>query len=74
MMGWHTQAKQGVHLECSAWVARKAMPLDPTGHLLHNITLPRPEDIAALHGTQKPTQGGCQNKETKKEVPYDRTV
>ena len=58
----------------SSWGTGKAVPLEPTGHLLYKATLPSPGDKAALHGTQKPTQGGCQNKETKKEVPYDRTV
>ena len=34
----------------------EAVPLDPTGHLLHKATLPIPGDIAALPNTQKQTQ------------------
>ena len=41
------------------------MPLDPTGHLLHEARLPRQGVKAALPNTQKQTQGGCQNEETK---------
>ena len=29
--------------------------------------------LAALHNTQKQTQGGCQNEETKKHSPNERT-
>ena len=42
------------------------MPLYPIGHLLHEATLPRHGGKAALPSTQKQTQEGCQNKETKK--------
>ena len=36
-------------------------------------TLPSPRDAAALPNTQKQTQGGYQNEETKKHVPNERT-
>ena len=51
---------------------RGAVPLDPTGHLLHSATLPRQGVKAALPNTQKQTQGGCQNKETEKHGPSER--
>ena len=35
--------------------------------------LPRQRPIAALPNTQKQTQGGCQNEETKKHGPNERT-
>ena len=52
---------------------RGAVPLDPTGHLLHSATLPRQGVKAALPNTQKQTQGGCQIEETKKYGPNERT-
>ena len=50
----------------------EAVPLDPIGNLLHKVTLPRPGDTAALPNTEKQTQGGSQNEETMKHVPYQR--
>ena len=54
----------------------KAVPLDPTGHLLHQAMLPRKRVIAAVPNLlylQKEIQGGCQNEETKKHGPNERT-
>ena len=61
-----------VHFEYPACVIREAVLLGPIGHLLHQATLPRQGVIAALHNTQKQTQGGCQNEETKKHGPNER--
>ena len=52
------------------------MPLDSTGHLLHYTMLPRKRVIAAVPNLlylQKEIQGGCQNEETKKHGPNERT-
>ena len=61
-----------VHFEYPACVIREAVLLGPIGHLLHQATLPRQGVIAALHNTQKQTQGGCQNEETKKHDVNER--
>ena len=58
----------GAHLECPDQVTGEAVPLNPSEHLLHVATSQNPGDIAALPNTQKQTQGGCQNEETKKLV------
>ena len=50
-----------------------SVPLDPTEHLLYEDTLPSPGNGAALLNTQKQKQGGCQNEETKKRGPNERT-
>ena len=50
--------------------------MDSTGHLLHQATLPRHGVIAALPNTQKQALGsgeGCQNEETRKHDPNERT-
>ena len=52
----------------------EAEPLDPTGHLLHEVTLPSHRVKVALPNTQKQTQGGCQNEETKKHGPMKEQV
>ena len=52
---------------------REAMPLDPTRPLLHSATLPRQGVKAAPSNTQKQTQGGGQNEETKKHGLNERT-
>ena len=52
----------------------KAGPLDPIGHLLHQATVPRNGVKAALPNTWKQTQGGCQNKETKKHGPNEEQI
>ena len=49
------------------------VPLYPTGHLLYYAMLTREGVIAALPNTQKQTQGGCQNEETRKYGPNERT-
>ena len=51
----------------------EAVPLDPTEHLLHLSMLPIQGVVAALPNTEKQTQGGCQNEETKKYGPNKRT-
>ena len=51
----------------------EAVPLGPKGHLIHQDTKPRHRVKAALPNTQKQTQGGCQNKETKKHGLNERT-
>ena len=55
------------------WVFREAMPLEPTGHLLHYAMLPRQGIISALPKAYKQAQGGCQNEETKRHGPNERT-
>ena len=54
-------------------VTGEAVPLGPIECLLHKAMLPRPGDIAALPNIEKQTQGGCQNEETKKHGPNERT-
>ena len=56
-------------MECSAQVIREAVPLDPIGYLLHKVTVPRPEDIAALPNKKKQTQ----NKTSKKKNHLNKT-
>ena len=62
-----------MHLEHPVWLIGEAVPLDPTGHQAHKATLPRHRVKAALPNTQKQTQGGCQNEETKKHGPNEGT-
>ena len=45
----------------------------PMGHLLHKATIPSLAEIAALSNTEKQTQRGCQNEETRKHGPNERT-
>ena len=71
--GGCTQPTWWAHLEYSAWGIGEAVSLDPTGHLLHQVTLPRYGIKGALPNKQKQTQGGCQNEETKKYGPNERT-
>ena len=52
----------------------ETVPLGPTEHLLQKATLPRLGGEAALSpNTQKQTQGGCQNEETKIHGPNEGT-
>ena len=46
-----------VHLAFLAQMTRQAVPVGPTGHLLHKATLPIPGDVAAVPKTQKQTTG-----------------
>lgn len=47
-IGGYTEPTQWTHLEHPAQATRETVPLDPTGHLLHKVTLPGMEAIAAL--------------------------
>ena len=60
-----------MYLKYPARVRGEAALLDPIGHLLHQATVPRNGVKAVLPNTWKQTQGGCQNKETKKHGPNE---
>ena len=62
-----------MHLEHPAWVTEESVPLSPMGNLLHKATLPIPGYVTSPQNTWKPTPGGCQNEETKRRVPNERT-
>ena len=47
----YTQPTQRVHPEYPIWMIGEAVPLEPTGHLLHQATLPKWGVIAALPNT-----------------------
>lgn len=60
-----------MHLEWPAQVMGEAVPLGPTGYLLHKAIVSIPGDVSALHNEQKQTQESRQNVETKKQVPNE---
>ena len=64
---------QGTSLEHPAQVIKETLSLGSTGHLLHKAILPRLGDIEELPNTQKQTQRGSQNGETRKHAPNERT-
>ena len=70
----HSPRRWGTNLECSAQVIRKTVSLHPIEHLLHKATLSSPGDIEVLSNTNKPTQGDCQEEETKKHTTNERTT
>ena len=63
---------QGTFLEHPDQEIKENVPLGLTGHLLHKAILPRLRVIEDLPSTQKQTQRGSQNGETKKHIPYEK--